>query len=89
MAEKRRPCFAFLLKKQGKGKSVKVELFKAELWPNKEFKTAAGWTYSVWELGNRYRLRINGKWNTYNGNDVIFTFYEFRDLLWRSIKKMI
>lgn len=47
MAEKRKPSFTILLRKRGKKKANKIEVYPAALWG---------------EWSERYRLRVNGKW---------------------------
>lgn len=76
MSDIRKANFIFLLKKQGKKKSNKVEIFSSELWKdgqrNHGIKTG------------RYRIRVNGKWFK-NKNIKYFCKTEIRDLMWRSI----
>ncbi len=48
MSEIRKPCLIILLKKDGKCKYKKIELFEASLWDIKEKR--------------RYRIRYDGKW---------------------------
>lgn len=74
MAEKRKPEFIMLLKKQGKNKSNKVEFFNAKLWGYKKGRR---------ERLDRYRLRVNGKW--YGHKNTYLSKWEARDLIWRSI----
>ena len=76
MGEKRKPEITMLLKKSGKNRSSKVELFKASL-----FKDA---TLGGYNCRGRYRLRLDGVWFP-KGERVFFTIYEFRDLLWRAL----
>ena len=81
MSEKRKPYFVFLLKKEGKNKSTKIELFESELW-NKSDGYQKG--------AKRYRLRVNGKWfkasyGEHKAEQIYFTKWEIRDLIWRSI----
>jgi hypothetical protein len=83
MSEKRKSDLIILLKYRGK-KNVKIELFNATQWIH----------FPKWKNGEwakvRYRLRANGRW--FNGVDKwdkqlkYFTWYEVRDLLWRSFK---
>lgn len=88
MAEKRKPCYIFMLKKPGK-KNLKIELFRTSLWPKKEWLGRNKWIrkYTGHEAHVRFRIRINGRWNMVDGKDIAFTKYEFRDILWRTIKK--
>jgi len=75
MAEKRTPALVLLLRTPGnprKNKWFKVELFSCRDW-------------GIW--GKQYRMRINGKWNDCKeGNQKWFTKWQFRDILFRSIK---
>lgn len=82
MGEKRKPCFEMLLKKDGK-RMAKLELFDSDLWKDGGEK---GWRWGT--RAKRYRLRVNGKWNdkANKKNQKYFTKWQFRDLLWRSIK---
>lgn len=76
MSEKRKPVLTLLLRKEGKNKSSKVEIFPAELWGYKKFGR---------EVIGRYRLRVSGKWlNDNKGKRVYFTKWEFRDMLFRT-----
>lgn len=80
MGEKRKPVFTMLLRKESK-KTNKIELFPSELWEDGK--------RTNWENpANRYRLRVNGKWNDKYHEKAIkyMTKWQFRDLLWRSIK---
>lgn len=75
MAEKRKPDAIFLLRFSGKAKSLKVELFHAGQWGESKHR-------------KQYRIRVHGKWFARDGEKMsFFSQYEFRDLLWRSIKK--
>jgi len=72
MSEKRKPSFTILLKKQGKTKSNKMELFDKRLF--KDYNYMDG----VW------RLRVNGKW--FPKDKVHFyTSNEVRNMFWRHI----
>lgn len=54
MAEKRKPERTILLRKQGKPKAIKIELFPRRLFP-----------LPRWQQGGKvrqYRIRLNGKW---------------------------
>ena len=75
MGEKRKPILTILLRKEGK-RLPKIELYPIELWGDK---------FNNWN-SPRYRLRINGKWFK-SGEQEIFSKWEFRDLLFRSILK--
>jgi len=81
MGEKRKPSCERLFKKDGK-RLAKIELFDMKLWKD----------HNWWSLGcsdaNRYRLRVNGKWNDRVPEKTIkyMTKWEFRDLLFRSLK---
>lgn len=80
MGEKRKPVLTILLKKPGK-KTAKVELFTASDFVDKPW-------CSYWR--NRYRIRSNGKWFGSKGKSrkkTFFTWYQFRDILWRSISR--
>lgn len=76
MAEKRKPEFVMLLKKEGKTKSNKIEFFNADLW---------GYQKRPRERLDRYRLRVNGKWYGKKGYKVFLSKWEARDILFRSI----
>jgi hypothetical protein len=78
MADIRKPDLIMLLRFSGKRKALKLELFRAQQWGH-------GGTRKV------YRLRMNGKWfqgkkDQERDYKDFYTFYEFRDLLWRSLK---
>jgi hypothetical protein len=77
MSEKRKPIFIMLLRFSGK-RTLKIELFNANDFEEKTKKTI----YTYCQLWHRYRLRVNGKW--FQG---FHTWYEFRDILFRSIPK--
>jgi len=83
MGEKRKPVLVILLKKQGKsGNNLKVELFDAALWPNRE----------TWKgkRGRRFRIRANGKWfDSTNDCRAFWTIWEIRDLFWRTVKQLV
>ena len=81
MAEKRKPTFVIMLKKQGKrGRTHKLEVFPAGLWKCSFFSMYPN------HFKHRYRLRLDGKWhNTKDGKPACFTRYEIRDLIWRSL----
>lgn len=81
MGERRKPDLIVLLRKPGKRKAGKLELFDSELWPD-------GKRWKFGSRAKRFRIRVNGKWNDkmQEGNKKYFTKWEFRDLLWRSIK---
>jgi hypothetical protein len=75
MAEKRKAQYVFLLRKAGKKKtwekSVKIELFKSELWPRCGVK-------------KKFRIRVNGKWVP--KKKEFYNKWEFRDMLFSSVK---
>jgi len=74
MAEKRKPDMVMLLRFPGKMRNWKAELFRSSKW-------GRDWTQK------RYRIRVNGKWFCLPDEKIsFFSQYEFRDLLWRSIK---
>jgi len=81
MSEKRKPIMIFLLRKQGK-KSVKAELFDARKnWQNMIPRQC---------FARLFRIRANGKWVKREGeNHSFFTMYEFRDMLFRSVKQAL
>lgn len=79
MAEKRKAELTILLRYNGKRKMNKVEFFHASLW---DWKKPHGL-----KVGNKYRLRVNGKWFKKNkGDGKFFWKSEIRDLFWRSLK---
>jgi len=76
MGEKRKPTLTLLLRKEGKNKSSKIEIYPASLWNYKKYGRSGA---------ERYRLRVNGKWLKNNkGEKVYFTKWEFRDMLFRA-----
>ncbi len=77
MAEKRKPELTILLKSPGKRKMNKIELFSADLWIGRKYGR-----------GKLYRLRVNGRWNdkTHEGNMKYLTKWQFRDLLFRTLR---
>jgi len=84
MGEKRKPVMTFLLKIPGK-RTHKVELFRATDFIER-------WRYGLHrDMAARYRVRSDGKWlgKKGKGNAKTFlTWYEFRDLLWSSMKNL-
>lgn len=73
MSDKRKADFTILLKKQGK-KSKKIEVFN-----ERQFKGRDKW-------GCRFRVRVNGKWfSAAESSKNYFTWYEIRDMFWRSL----
>lgn len=90
MGEKRKPAMVVLLKIPGKkswGSSKKIELSHASLW-GKQPRWRRREEYLSW----RYRLRVNGKWwdgwEQKTGSPFV-TIYEFRDLLFRTLKGVL
>ncbi len=79
MGEKRKPSFAFLLKKTGKI-VMKIELFPKTYWPKFDDPK------EKWRSKQYYRIKLNGKWFG-NGKYQFFSSYQIRDMLWRSIVK--
>jgi len=77
MAEKRKPTFVMLLKKEGKKKTNKVEFFPRELFTDEPM------------LGKRkspqFRLRVNGKWWP-KDRKAYYAGWELRDIVWSSIE---
>lgn len=57
MSEKRKPEYVLFAKKPG-NKKIKLELFKATLWPK--------WYW----VEKKFRLRINGKWFKLQPSDL-------------------
>jgi len=72
MGERRKPTVTMLLNIHGK--KSKVELFPKGLF---EYESLCG--------AKRFRLRINGKWFPKKKKEY-YTKWEFRDLLFRSIR---
>jgi len=76
MAEKRKPTYTLLLKKEGNTKSNKLELFDSELFVKYRNKNG------VW------RLRVNGKWFPANRKEPVFyTGVEVRKMFFKQIMK--
>jgi len=72
MAEKRKPSYTMLLRKQGKKKAQKIEIFPRELFePDTE--------------RNNYRLRVNGKWWNPPNHPEYLTKTQIKELVFRSI----
>lgn len=73
----------FMLKKRSM-KNMKIEIFNAS-----EFEHLCMKTYA--NTAVRYRLRVGGRWfygkNKYGERQDLFTWYEIRDLIWRSVKR--
>lgn len=81
MADGRKPIFKILLKKPGI-KTIKIEIFQDIDWYDICSKVISS------GIGNRYRIRINGKW--YRRPNEKYDFFlksEFKELFWRSLKK--
>ncbi len=76
MAEKRKPAFIFLLKKQGKRKTNKVELFERSLFTDEKLPKRC--------YRKQYRLRVDGKWYPKGGN-MYYASWEIKELLWRNL----
>ena len=72
MSEKRKPYATLLLKKEGKAKSNKVEMFRKALWENDN------------NMDNRYRLRVNGKWFP-EGEMRFFTKTAIKEMFFRNL----
>ena len=72
MAEKRKPDYTILLKKEGKKKFNKIELYNSELWG----------VYT--RRAYKYRIRANGRWYP-KGAKKFYYKSELRDIIWRSI----
>lgn len=70
MAEKRKPYAVLLLKIRGK--TNKLEMFNMTLWEPHN------------HMGNKYRVRVNGKWFP-KGKKVFFTKTEIKEMFFRSI----
>ncbi len=77
MSEKRKPTLIMLLRIPGK-KTRKIEIFNASDFRHKQFDAV------------RYRIRVNGKWYGEKGKrKTLMSIWEFRDILWQSVKKMV
>ena len=72
MAEKRKPILVILLKKEGKKKSNKVELFDG-----RDFGYYA-------PRCDKYRIRANGRWYP-KGKKSYYSFIEVKNLIFKSI----
>jgi hypothetical protein len=88
MAEKRKPCLILMLRvpgKKGGKKWNKVELFCGDQWEG--FVEDLGMPLRP-ARDRLYRLRTNGKWNDKINpkNKKWFTKWQFRDLLFRSLR---
>jgi len=72
MGEKRKASFTILLRKQGKRKTHKIELYPATMWGgSKSF----------------YRIRVDGKWfQDMVGKKLFKIKHQIKDILWNSIK---
>lgn len=77
MAEKRKPEITILLRKTGKKKHSKLELFKRELFTDERMPYR--------HVSQKYRLRVNGVWYP-KGEKRYYAGWEIKDLFWRSIK---
>jgi hypothetical protein len=73
MAEKRKPDFVFLLKKTGKKKKNKVELFNS-----REFGDYSKRNY-------QYRIRVNGCWFP-KGEKEYYYPAEIKDIVFKAIR---
>lgn len=78
MSDKRKPKYTILLKKEGNGKSNKIELFPASLWTD---------VYRLSDnLGrDRFRIRVNGKWWP-EGKRKFITKTEVKELLFKEME---
>lgn len=71
MSDIRRPCLTLLLRFQGKTAGNKVELFRADQWDG--------------GCKRKFRIRVRGKWYSYNGKKYFYKTEIFR-LLSNSTK---
>lgn len=76
MAEKRKPVYTMLLRKQGNTKAGKVEIYRAS-----EFD-------SSYLFKRRYRVRVNGKWWP-KGQVRFITPTQIKELVFRQIGSSI
>ena len=78
MADKRKPKYVLLLRKEGSKNSRKVELFTASLWTDHYILND--------NLGrDHFRLRVNGKWWA-AGEIKYFTKSQVKELFFRSME---
>ena len=75
MSEKRKPDYVILLRKRGKQKANKVELFPASYWEESPMKHKG-----------RVRLRVNGKWWP-TGEYRTVTITQAKELVFRTIQQ--
>ena len=72
MAEKRTADIVLLLKIQGKRRSNKLEMFNMKQWePNNH-------------MGNKFRLRLNGKWFP-KDKKIFFTKTEIKEMVFKDM----
>jgi len=76
MAEYRKPTISLLLKKEGKKKQSKVELFKRELFTQEPMPSR--------HVKQKYRLRVNGVWYP-KGEKRYFASWEIKEMFWDSL----
>ena len=87
MSEKRKPKYTILLKRAGKKKSHKIELFESKLWAdNMPFRETLRHLLEC----DRFRVRIDGKWlpekATEQGKIEFFTTTRIKELIFRNIQ---
>ena len=61
---------------KGKMKTNKLEFYEAHLFPDYAYDAIRG---------NKFRVRVNGKWFYGNNKQKYFYTSEVRDLMWRQI----
>lgn len=74
MSEKRKPKIILLASKIGQRKKSKVEIFEAKLFVE----------HVSWQMYNRYRLRVNGRWFP-KGTVAFYTKTEIKNLYFKAI----
>lgn len=99
MSDPRQPGIVLIKKlprKQGK-KSVKIELYRAELWAERILTSSKSRPkvrifdpepyrpYRSSELSGKYRLKVNGKWLRLEGYDYSFVTEELAYDIFRKI----
>ena len=102
MADKRKPVLVLMLRIPGTNNKHKIELFDGRLFTeNRDNAYYDPDTLNGLYSEKRYRIRVDGKWVgttkplTKHGRKSkgkgstpkLYTWYEFRDLMWKSLTK--
>lgn len=91
MGDSRKPVFSLMLRIPGTKIKHKVELYPGATFGNPD-DYHCPFTRRYLNARVRYRVKVNGRWMGPKGKGkerYLITWYQFRDLLWRSMKGKI